>query len=62
MDLIDSKYVDVKIENGVLVASVPLKQIALDQIKPALEKLKAKIPGQIDDALIDFIVKEIEGA
>ena len=60
MEILDSKYVDVKFVGGKLVAEVPLKEIALVALKPALESLKEKIPGTLDDALIDKIVAEIQ--
>ncbi len=61
-EILDTQYVDVKFEGGKLVLEVDAKKAALKLVKPALEKLKAKIPGGIDDALIDKIVKEIEEA
>lgn len=62
MELVDSKYVDVKFVGGKLVLEVDAKKAAIEILKPSLEKLKAKIPGGIDDALIDLIIKEIEEA
>lgn len=60
MELLDSKYVDVKFVEGKLVLELDAKKVALETLKPALEKLKVKIPGGIDDALIEMIIKEIE--
>jgi hypothetical protein len=60
--ILDSKYVDVLFEGGALVVKVPAKQIALEALKPALLSLKAKIPGDLDDKLIDKIITEIEAA
>lgn len=57
--LIDTKFVDVKFEEGVLKLEVPAKVIALAVIKPALEGLKSKLPD-FGDAIVDRIVKEIE--
>jgi len=58
--ILDTKYVDVKLEGGKLVAEFDAKKVALEYIKPALVNLKAKIPGTIDDAIIDKILEEIE--
>lgn len=56
MEIVDTKFVDVKIEAGVLKVEVSLAELA----KPKLEALKAKIPGQIDDVLIDKILEALK--
>lgn len=58
--ILDTKYADVVFEDGVLKLEVPAKAIALAVLKPQLDKLKAAIPGEIDDALIDKIMAAIE--
>jgi D-alanine-D-alanine ligase-like ATP-grasp enzyme len=59
MELVDTKYVDVKIVDGKLVIEAPLKDVALQVLKPIAEKLKVALPD-IGDAAVDFILKEIE--
>ena len=60
MEILDTKHVDVKLIAGDVHVVVATKSLILDKVKPVLEGLKAKIPGKIDDALIDMIVAEIE--
>jgi len=60
--IVDSKYVDVVFEGGQLKVVIDAKVAVLELVKPALVSLKAKIPGTIDDAIIDRIIKEIEEA
>jgi D-alanine-D-alanine ligase-like ATP-grasp enzyme len=49
----------VKIVDGKLVIEAPLKDVALQVLKPIAEKLKVALPD-IGDAAVDFILKEIE--
>jgi len=59
MELVDTKYVDVKIVDGKLVVETPVKELLLQVLEPIAEKLKAALPD-IGDAAVDFIVKEIK--
>lgn len=60
MDIVKNEFVDVQLVGGELVARVPVKKVVLNALNPILEKLKEKIPGTWDDALIDALKKEIE--
>lgn len=60
MDILDTKHVDLKLVAGDLHVVIATKALLLDKIKPVLEGLKAKIPTQVDDVIIDMIIKELE--
>ena len=51
MDLIDSKYVDVKIAEGKIVVEVPLIEL--------LKEAALKSGNKIDDALVELLEKAI---
>ena len=51
MDLIDSKYVDVKIAEGKIVVEVPLIEL--------LKEAALKSGNKIDDALVEFRTKTL---
>jgi hypothetical protein len=63
MDIIEKqlgKYgkAEIDLEGGELVAKVSIPVIAL--VKEAAVHVKAKIPGSIDDLIIDALLAEIE--
>jgi hypothetical protein len=63
MDLVEKNFgkyakLELDLAGGALVGKIEVPVIGL--VKEAAELVKAKIPGSIDDLVIDALIKEVE--